>query len=60
VEVVGGSEQSEGEVPEFVLLEVLAVQALSVVDFVAEEEGVVFEDELRGGGGTCTVPADPQ
>lgn len=60
VEVVGGSQQREGEVPELVLLEVLPVQTLAVVDFVAQQEGVVFEDELRGRAGTWTVPADPQ
>ena len=30
------------------------------MDFVAEDEGVIFEDDLDGVWGTLTTPADPQ
>lgn len=47
MEFLRGCQQRQRQVPQLVFLEESGVEALAVMYLVAEDEGVVLEDELR-------------
>lgn len=60
MELLHCGEERQCQVPQLVLLEESGIQALSVVDLVAEDEWIIIEDDLYRGRGTLTTPAEPQ
>lgn len=53
-------EQGQCKIPQFILFEVFGAEALSIVDLIAEDKGIILEDNLNGRVTTRTTPADPQ
>jgi hypothetical protein len=60
VEFLDCGEECQCEVPQLVFLEESGTEALSVVDFVAEDEWIIVEEDLYRGRSTLTTPAEPQ
>jgi len=60
VEILGSREKGQNEIPEFVLLEKLGTEALSIVDLVREKERINLIVDLSIGECTSTTPDIPQ
>ena len=50
MDFINCGEEDECEVPQFILLEESCGEALPIVNFFAEDEGVIIKDDINGTG----------